>query len=378
MPFLTMAQTVFTITLKLKGVGDHKVRALYVKNGKYGVDTLPAAVNDVIVWKAKTEEPQLMILDVVDTTLYLRIGKAIQPAPNLRFAVANADIKIEGDAKEIYKASIQSADKDVMSYEKLRTKDMALTAEMWDLQKEQNRKKRMEDTVGNYQITQQITAIRKKSQAMRIQFVDDNPDSFSSILVLESLALILKPDQMEEKFGKINESFAQTKTSQKLAERIASNKRTSPGKPVIAFAQKGIDGQMVDIAALKGKVILIDFWGSWCVPCRQSHPALKAIYAKFKSRGFEIVGVSNETASLGKTKEAQDASWRKAVKEDGINWLHISMDPDIRDLAKEYDIKGYPTKFLVDQDGKFIMSILGNSPEQHKMLEEKLEKILPQ
>ena len=138
-----------------------------------------------------------------------------------------------------------------------------------------------------------------------------------------------------------------------------------------------MDGNIVDISSLKGKVVLVDFWGSWCVPCRISHPALKKLYDKYNTKGFEIIGISNEAANSTKDKAKQEIAWRKAIKEDGLTWLQVLYDPTLNDLVKDYDINGYPTKFLIDQNGKFVMRILGNSEKLHAELEAKLAMLLP-
>lgn len=75
--------------------------------------------------------------------------------------------------------------------------------------------------------------------------------------------------------------------------------------------------------------------------------------------------------------ETQLKSWQKAITDDGIHWKHVLYDPAIADLVKSYDIGGYPTKFLVGKDGKFLMRLLGNSPQGHEMLKKKLEELLP-
>jgi len=75
--------------------------------------------------------------------------------------------------------------------------------------------------------------------------------------------------------------------------------------------------------------------------------------------------------------ETQLKNWRKAINDDGIQWKHILYDPSISDLVKAYDIGGYPTKFLIGKDGKFLMRILGNSPQYHEILKKKLEELLP-
>ena len=376
LPIFLVAQNGFTVTMNLKGLGDHPVKVVYQKNGKNKVDTLKPLASDQIVWKGELPEPQLVIMEVIDTSLYLRVGKAIMAPPQLRFLLNNAEILMEGEAKELFAVKIQSRDAEVANYERLRMKDLPFAAEIWNLTKEQNRKTRMADTAGNYQIGLQVRALRKKNQEMRVEFVNENPKAFASILILQTLTLILNPEELGERFSKIDDKYKNSDAAISLNKRIEGNKKTAIGKPVVPFAQEGIDGNMVDIAALKGKVILIDFWGSWCVPCRQSHPAMKELYAKYKSRGLEIIGISNEWMS-GKSVKDQQIVWKKAVKEDGINWLHVLFNPEIRDIVKEYDINGYPTKYLVDQNGNYILKIVGNSAEMHKMLAAKLEEILP-
>jgi thiol-disulfide isomerase/thioredoxin len=376
LPILLVAQNGFTVTMNLKGLGDHSVKVIYQKNGKNKVDTLKPLTPDQIIWKGELSEPQLVIMDVMDTSLYLRVGKAIMAPPQIRFLLNNAEILIEGESKELFAAKITSKNAEVINYERLRMKDLPFSAEIWTLTKEQNRKTRAEDTAGNYQIGVQIKALRKKNQDLRVQFVNENPKAFASILVLQTLTLILNPEELGDRFSKIDDIYKKSEAAISLNKRIEGNKKTAIGKPVVPFAQEGIDGNMVDIAALKGKVILIDFWGSWCVPCRLSHPAMKELYAKYKSRGLEIIGISNEWMS-GKSIKDQQIVWKKAVKEDGINWLQVLFNPEIRDIVKEYDINGYPTKYLVDQNGNYILKIVGNSTEMHKMLEAKLEEILP-
>jgi hypothetical protein len=92
--------------------------------------------------------------------------------------------------------------------------------------------------------------------------------------------------------------------------------------------------------------------------------------------GFEIVGVSNEAVSKGKSKEQQDAAWRKAIAEDGIQWPNVLYDADLNDIVKSYDIMGYPTKYLIDQKGNIVSKILGNSPNNHDILIKKLDELL--
>jgi len=377
LPVLSYAQDGFTVTMRIKGLGEHQIKANIQRNGKYVIDTLTKIDTDLVVWKGSTIDPQLVRVEVMDTSLYLRVGKAVMAPPALTFLLTNTDIEIEADAKQIFTGTIESKHPEVQLYNSIRTADLEDAKENWALQQTQNRKRNLNDTIGNYEITQRLLFLKKKNQAMRIQFLNDNPATFTSLLVLQSLFLILPISESETKFYALTEAQKNSNTGKALILKIESNKSTATGKPVIPFAQIGMDGTMVDVNAFKGKVVLIDFWGSWCVPCRISHPALKELYNQYKSKGFEIIGISNEIANSNRDKKKQDNAWRKAVKEDGLTWPQILYDPAIKDIVKEYDINGYPTKFLVDQNGKFVMRLLGNSERLHAELAAKLASLMP-
>jgi thiol-disulfide isomerase/thioredoxin len=130
------------------------------------------------------------------------------------------------------------------------------------------------------------------------------------------------------------------------------------------FASNKIDvnGKSVDFAALKGKYVLIDFWGSWCAPCRASHPHLKELYAKYKEKGFEIIGVSQEHAE---TAEERRKLWTDAIAKDGINWLQVMNNENLEkfDAVKEFGVLAFPTKILLDRDGNIIGRYTGNGAE---------------
>ena len=127
---------------------------------------------------------------------------------------------------------------------------------------------------------------------------------------------------------------------------------------LIAFAQPKIGEQAPDIALpdvngsiqklsdLKGKVVLIDFWASWCGPCRRANPGLVALYSKYKSKGFEIYGVSID--------DKKDA-WKKAIAADKITWKQVNEAGGwYAPIAVKWKIEQIPTSFLLDQQGKVI------------------------
>lgn len=119
-------------------------------------------------------------------------------------------------------------------------------------------------------------------------------------------------------------------------------------------------GKNISLASLKGKVVLIDFWASWCVPCRKTIPSLKKIYSKYKSKGFEIYGISLDT---------DEYSWKKAVFEEGIKWMQV-LDKT-GDTAAVWNVNYIPNTFLLDKTGK----ILAINPTDEE-LQKQLQKLL--
>ncbi|HWB25453.1 MAG TPA: TlpA disulfide reductase family protein [Chitinophagaceae bacterium] len=121
-----------------------------------------------------------------------------------------------------------------------------------------------------------------------------------------------------------------------------------------------LKGKSINLSSLKGKVVVLDFWASWCGPCRRSIPDLKAIYEKYKDKGLEVYAVSLDT-------EKKD--WTTAIKEDKTDWIHV-IDQD-NAVAKLWQIQYIPTTYLLDKDGK-VISVDAN----HKALELQIEKLL--
>ncbi len=133
--------------------------------------------------------------------------------------------------------------------------------------------------------------------------------------------------------------------------------RTEVGAIAPDFEKVDKDGNTIRLSDYRGKYVLLDFWGSWCSPCRDSHPHLKEIEAKYRDKGLVVINVATENGS--KAREI----WLQAIEEDGMTWTQIlnNEGKDKGDVVKDYAITAFPTKVLIDGDGKIVVRAVGES-----------------
>ncbi len=176
-------------------------------------------------------------------------------------------------------------------------------------------------------------------------------------------------------FDCLSERIQKSDFAQKLLVEIQKLKNGSPGSPAALFAKKDINGEWFALKDLRGKYVIVDFWASWCVPCRKSNPHLKELYQKYRESGLEVVCVSDD--------DSDEEKWRTAVEQDDIALFHhvlrglkmVGNDFDrSEDISERYGIHSLPTKILIDKNG-MIIGRYGGGGEPHEKMDEKLKEI---
>lgn len=160
--------------------------------------------------------------------------------------------------------------------------------------------------------------------------------------------------RMKALYTEVVDAEKQKEAQQKAAEKVQGTGAVAPD-----FTLEDIHGKQLSLSSLKGKYVIIDFWGSWCVWCIKGFPEMKNYYNKYSGK-LEILGVD-----CGDTPE----KWKAAVKQHDLPWLHVINGKDDKDVAKLYMVRGFPTKVIVDPEGKVVKTIVGEDPEFYTLLD---------
>ncbi len=191
----------------------------------------------------------------------------------------------------------------------------------------------------------------------------DGKKMVSANLILGQ-ASTLPVDRLEAHYSKLSKAVKDSEDGKTLYAKIQGLKNAYIGATVKNFELSNEQGKSQAFEQLKGKYVLVDFWASWCSPCRASFPRVREVYGKLKGKNFEIVNIS-----IDKNKEA----WLKAVKEESNPWPQWYDD---KQVANEYfNVSAVPTSYLIDPTGKIIMKEIGFDPKGGGEMEKKLEEI---
>lgn len=215
------------------------------------------------------------------------------------------------------------------------------------------------------ELDEQIHKLTDEKNKITVEFFTENPNSLYSMYVFAQKIKSIKLEEAEHLLAAYPKDIQNSLVGQQIKEYIDRTKRAATGQQVMDFNGKTAGGITFDSKSLRGKYVLLDFWGSWCKPCRASHPHLIELYQKYHSKGLEIVGIAYELSTA-------ENNWKKAIEVDKINWIHLlnnQMQKDGQDVAKMYNVSAFPTKILIDRNGLIVWKGTGkNADELNKQL----------
>ena len=276
---------------------------------------------------------------------------------NVFFISENEEISIKAYKDSLYTSEVDGgAENDVF---KLYYDDVVTSNnEKQRLQQEGMAAMQNGDTAKVNIIRNEFEQINEADTRRRIKLIKEHPDRFISIISLSELVgtRAIESSEAEELFENLDASLKETKKGKRLNEMIAKLKsqeaaaaQAEIGNKAPAFTAPTPEGEELALAdAMGSKYTIIDFWASWCKPCRQENPNVVSVYNTYHDKGLNIISVSLDRAS------AKD-KWLAAIENDKMDWFHVSNLMEWQDpVARKYGVTAIPATYLIDAEGVII------------------------
>lgn len=207
----------------------------------------------------------------------------------------------------------------------------------------------------NYAFREKFEPFQQQLGELDMDFIRNNPQSIVSAYLMRFKVSQMSLGEVETIYHTFTPDVQQSTFGQEVANEIKKMRSGSPGSPAYVFAKADINGEQLSLTDFRGKYVLLDFWASWCVPCRKGNPHLIELYNKYKALGFEIIGISDD--------DRDEKAWKKAVEQDQIQiWKHVLRGLKMngqnfdrsQDISEHYGIHTLPTKILIDPQGVIV------------------------
>ena len=308
--------------------------------------TLVNADNNKKVAKAKVRDGTFQMTGSVgNTPTIFALQSEGNPLPVLLIGEIGDTIKLNGKFKDLPVAEVSGNRQsvDMQQYQKEFTPYMRKAQ---DINQRASAMMDERDTAAISALQKEARQLTSQMQSSAIEFLQYHPNSLASVFVLMNEMRSIPPDKLKDLYASLSDEVQQSKYGKMTEAAITSALVTAIGAEAPDFTLKDVNNEAVSLSSFRGKYVLIDFWASWCGPCRVENPNVVEAYNHYKKENFTILGVS-----LDRDKD----KWTDAIREDHLTWTQVS---DLKgwnsEAADIYNIHSIPANFLIGPSGKII------------------------